>query len=674
LTDTNPDRDGLIGTPVGVRLEDVERVHRMGAVGVAALRGVSLAIEPGQYVAIVGPSGSGKSTLLSLLGGLDRPTGGRIELEGRDLGRLPDRALADYRLRRVGTVFQTFNLVPTLSARDNVALPMHLAGVRRRQARARAARLLEVVGLGGRAAHPPSRLSGGEQQRVAVARALANRPGLLLADEPTGNLDSASGEGVMRLIERLHGAGATVVMVTHDRELAARAQRTITLRDGRVVSDSGAAPAAAEPASGPTGRVLPRIRLLEAVRLGVGGLRRRKLRTGLSAAGISIGIALMALIISLAVGVQGSLVRAFSDAGQLQTVQVQQDFSDPTRYRPFDRAAVDRLGRLDHVRRAYGLVQMTGTAETDGHDPFTVGMTSEGPASERPAFAARYLTAGTYPASDSTDETVIGRDLAARLGWSPRAAVGKTIVFRGVTNGFTPGQRPAQARPPLRLRVVGVGTTGLGGVPFLAVPQERAERYWTEMATSNQWQTDEYTSITVVADTPGHADRVRDEARAAGYNAGSIDDFIRTAQQVLLYLGLGLSTFAAIALVIAGLGIANTMYTAVLERTREIGILKALGARSSDVRTMFVSEAAAIGLLGGLVGLAVAGGLGLIGNAIVNQLVRQQAVGLDLSVFQLTPVVVLATLAGAAAVSALSGLLPAIRASRLSPTLALRYE
>jgi putative ABC transport system permease protein len=222
--------------------------------------------------------------------------------------------------------------------------------------------------------------------------------------------------------------------------------------------------------------------------------------------------------------------------------------------------------------------------------------------------------------------------------------------------------------------VVGVGTTGISGLPFMSVPQVTAERYWTDVAAANQWQSDEFTSITLIAATPALADRVRDEVRAAGYNAQSGQDFIRRAAQLLLYLGLGLSTFAAIALVVAGLGIANTMYTAVLERTREIGILKALGARSSDVRTMFMAEAAAIGVLGGLVGLVIAGLLGLVGNALVDNLVRQQSVGLNLSVFQLSPGVALATLAGAAVVSALSGLLPAIRGSRLSPTVALRHE
>jgi macrolide transport system ATP-binding/permease protein len=665
----------LIGAPVGIRLLNVDRLHRMGAVGVRALRGVSLAIAPGEFVAIVGPSGSGKSTLLTLLGGLDRPTHGRIELEGQDLGRLPDRALADYRLQRVGTIFQIFNLVATLSARENVALPMALAGVRRSERRARAERLLQVVGLGERAGFSPSRLSGGEQQRVAVARALANRPGLLLADEPTGNLDTAAGAGVMALIQDLHRAGATVVLVTHDPEIAALAQRVVTLRDGAVVSDTGA-PEAELPAAS-ADRPPLRLRLPEAIRLGVAGLRRRKLRTGLSAAGISIGIALIALIVSLASGIQGSLIGGFERSGQLHNVQVQQDFSDPTRYKPFDQAAVDRLGALEHVRLAYGLVNLTGTVEADGRAPMSAVLTSEPPVSQRAPTASSALSAGRFPTSDAADEVVIGQDMATRLGWSPRAAIGRTIVFRGLASGFVAagqGLRPAENRPPLGLRVVGVGPAGFTQLPSMQAPWETTRRYWQEMATANRWQTDEYALIVLVADRAGATDAVRSEARAAGYNAQSAEDIIRQIQQVLLALGAGLSTFAAIALVVAALGIANTMYTAVLERTREIGILKALGARSADVRTMFVAEAAAIGLLGGLVGLAIAGLLGLAGNAIVGNLLRQQVAGLQLTVFQLTPLVALATLAGAAAVSGLAGLLPAIRASRLNPTLALRYE
>src|SRR5712691_8458092 len=256
----------LLGEPVGLELANVVRVHRMGEVAVTALRGVTLSIAPGEFIAIMGPSGCGKSTLLSLIGGLDRPTEGTILAGGRKLNEMRDRQLADYRLQHVGTIFQSFNLIPTMSALDNVALPMTLGGIPAAQRRERSGRLLEKVGLKDRVNFRPTRLSGGEQQRVSVARALANRPGLILADEPTGNLDEEAGQGVLQLVKEMHDLGATVVMVTHDPDVAAVAGRTVRMRNGNIVEDPGGPAHAKEPPA-PKAR-LRRQAWLESLRMG----------------------------------------------------------------------------------------------------------------------------------------------------------------------------------------------------------------------------------------------------------------------------------------------------------------------------------------------------------------------------------------------------------------------
>jgi len=216
---------------------DLRRDYRMGRRGevVQAVRGVSLEVPRGDYLAIVGPSGSGKSSLLNLLGAIDTPDAGELSIAGRNVVGMSDRELTDFRLRNIGFVFQRFYLLPVLTARENVELPMAEAGVPRAVRRARASELLAYVGLAPREHHRPTQLSGGEQQRVAIARALANRPALLLADEPTGELDARTGEEIIELFGRLNADGTTLVVVTHDEELASAARRVIHMKDGVIV-------------------------------------------------------------------------------------------------------------------------------------------------------------------------------------------------------------------------------------------------------------------------------------------------------------------------------------------------------------------------------------------------------------------------------------------------------
>jgi len=223
-----------------IRLENIERIFEVGDERVYALRQVSLAVRPGEYLSIMGPSGSGKSTMLNILGLLDRPDQGVYRLDGRDATHLSDRRQAELRRHKIGFIFQFFHLIPRLTAAENVELPLTLAGVEPFERKERVAAALARLGLAERSKHRPDQLSGGQRQRVAIARATIMRPALVLADEPTGNLDRASGNEVIHTIEILNAEGMTVVMVTHDPELGRRTRRQVRMSDGRIVSDSGA--------------------------------------------------------------------------------------------------------------------------------------------------------------------------------------------------------------------------------------------------------------------------------------------------------------------------------------------------------------------------------------------------------------------------------------------------
>ncbi|MCW3131130.1 MAG: ABC transporter ATP-binding protein [Candidatus Methanospirare jalkutatii] len=220
-----------------VRLEGVTKVYRMGKVEVQALRGVNLSVKRGEFIAILGPSGSGKSTLLNMIGCLDKPTSGKVFIDGKDTSRLNENELAALRREKIGFVFQQFNLIHTLNALENVALPMLFAGIRRAERMKRARELLEKVGLSHRIYHKPMELSGGEQQRVAIARALANNPEIIVADEPTGNVDTDAGNAIMEIFEQLNEERRTIILVTHDFDIAAHAHRKLRMKDGTLLND-----------------------------------------------------------------------------------------------------------------------------------------------------------------------------------------------------------------------------------------------------------------------------------------------------------------------------------------------------------------------------------------------------------------------------------------------------
>jgi macrolide transport system ATP-binding/permease protein len=655
---------------------------------VSALRDVSLEIGPGEFVAIVGPSGCGKSTLLSLMGGLDRPTTGTVYGAGLPLGELPERQLADYRLQRVSTVFQSFNLIHSMTVEDNVALPLMLAGIELEERRKRARHLLELVGLESRARTRAGRLSGGEQQKVAVARALANRPGLILADEPTGSLDSTAGEGVLKLLDDLNQRGATVVLVTHDPEVAHHARRVVKMIDGRAVELQAGKPTVrsqdpVDPA--------PRLHWRDTLKLGLGSAGRRPLRTSLTTTGVAIGIAALSLIVALAGGLQEALAAPALATSQLHQVGVYPvaDAAAQT----FDASTLTTLRRIPHVSAAWGQVGMTGTfskpapatpagsttstTTTDPAPPPLSGVVISLPPLKSSS-ALPVLTAGRVPTSDAAAEILLTDSETAALGYrTPRSALATHVIFNATSGNVLPGSKNNAVTKAVPVDLVVVGVISNHYTPAAApggmVPYGLLTSHWSKLAKDNAWKSGQFSNITLLADSGLAVEGLRQHVEALGFQSQTFGDQFRNFEDLLGKMRVALLGLALVALLLACLGIANTMYTAVVERTKEIGVLKALGARSRDVLLLFVAEAAVIGLAGGVIGAFFAVALARLGNAAVDRLTQEvSSTGFD--VFRTSVPIMLAAIVVAVVLSTVSGLLPAVRAAAHDPARALRYE
>ncbi|MFZ2753702.1 MAG: ATP-binding cassette domain-containing protein [Lysobacteraceae bacterium] len=694
-----------MSTPL-IALRGVSREYAVGTQTVRALVDVDLTIERGEFVAIVGASGSGKSTLMNLLGCLDRPSAGHYLLDGRDTAGLDADELARIRRETFGFIFQRYNLLPHQDAIENVALPAVYAGVPAQERARRAGTLLERLGLGDRLQHKPTELSGGQQQRVSIARALMNGGQVLLADEPTGALDSHSGAEMLRILQALNRQGHTVIVVTHDaRGLAASAQRIVELCDGRIVADrrieavsssptaAGAPeiapatappPAAAEPLfawddAASTARVTRLLpvwrqaagRAREALRSAVQAIFGHRLRSVLSLIGVCIGITAVVVVVTLSGAVQRSID---NEVGVLFDSSIKVWTGNPrlppgSQPQPFSASDLDAVRGLDGVKTVQ--LQMQGEmaarqgakdarVKVHGAQASTLQVNRLGIVQGR-TFMPVELASGTQV-------MVIDYKVRDALFRSGEQAIGRTVFLSAETGA--PGVAGDQAAPALLpFTVIGLFEPASGSnfgreatgellIPYSAFAAKLDTRYETR-------------EFTVVITDPDQAEDVRRRITERLKSLHGAEDFetwnaasdINALREVMAVLALVLGLVAAIALLVGGIGIMNIMLVSVTERTREIGIRMAIGARQSDIRSQFLIESVLLCSAGGVISLVVCAVAALIANA------AQSRMRLEVD---LTALVAAFTVS--AVVGILSGTWPAKRAAALSPVEALSRE
>ncbi|GJL92640.1 MacB family efflux pump subunit [Hyphococcus sp.] len=639
-----------------IELKNVTRVYGHGEAKVRALDGVDLTIEAGEFVAIVGQSGSGKSTLMNLIGCLDRPTEGYYYVRGANVAMLDPDELAGLRRDTFGFVFQRYNLLSTVSAAENVEIPAIYAGNSVSQRRTRARELLNKLGIGDRSHHRPSELSGGQQQRVAVARALMNEAEVILADEPTGALDSGSSAELLGLLGELHAAGRTIILITHDKSVAARAHRIIEIADGKILSDSGSTENVGATASYEK-RVDNSSLLLqvsEAVKMAFRSLHANLFRTSLTLLGVVIGVSAVVAMLAIGEGSQKQVVQSIETMGA--NLLFVRPGAPGTRMRGSAIATLtvgdgERLAELDNIIAAVPTRSGRETLRVDEADYQT---SIDGVTADWPLAQSWPMAYGAFFTEDDEIRraavVVLGATVAGNLFSNPQSAIGEYVFIGGA---------PFEVAGVLSAKGATAWGQDMDDIALVPLTTGLMRLFGQQYLSS----------ITLAVEDTRHIEETEAAAQSLLLARHGVEDFqlrntasiLESVEETQNAFSILLGSIAAISLIVGGIGVMNIMLVSVSERTREIGVRMATGARRSDIMMQFNTEALVVGGLGGLlgvaIGLAVALGLGMTGMSIA-----------------ITPAPAILAFSSALAIGLLFGFMPARKASRLDPVIALASE
>lgn len=648
-----------------IELRGITKTYRNGELATRVLHGIDLSIYPGELVAIVGASGSGKSTLMNILGCLDQPTTGSYRFMGRDVAALSRDELAALRRDAFGFVFQSYNLIATGTASDNVEVPAVYAGAPPQERRERARELLETLGLGERSHHKPNQLSGGQQQRVSIARALMNGGPVILADEPTGALDSKTGIEVMALLKSLAAQGHTVIIITHSAEVAENAQRVIEIKDGHIVADPGPAPALRDDARPKTahwarysGRVSYTDELVEAARTAMRALRSNVFRAVLTLLGIVIGVASVIAMLAIGDGAKQSVIDRISAMGSnLLLVRPGAPNS-----RGIGNIATLVLADVQAINRevpnVLAAVPEQSSSVTLRYQDADYSSSVLGTSWQYPQARQWSPVSGSFFSEEDEQN------------YATVAVLGQTVAKALFPNYAAGGQDPVGEFilvNNLVFQVVGV-MSARGASPF---GQDQDDVVLVPYQTSQLRLSGQrfLRNVTVAVQDVSRIDETQTAVEALLAERHGVIDFqlrnmasiIETASETQDTMTVLLGSIAAISLLVGGIGVMNIMLVSVTERTREIGIRMATGAHERHILQQFLIEALLVSALGGLIGVFI--GLGVAALIAAAGTPVQYSVGPVLLAFGC-----------AFATGLVFGYLPARKAARLDPVVALASE
>ncbi len=654
-----------------IELKNISKTYYIGTQKVQAVDDVSLTINEGEFVAIMGSSGSGKSTLMHMLGLLDRPNSGSYKLAGYDVTKLTDEQMAIVRNRLIGFVFQQFHLLPRMTALENAGLPLVYASIHNLE---KSKEKLQAVGLEDRILHKPNELSGGQQQRVAIARALVNEPMLLMADEPTGNLDSKSKDEIMGIIKKLNDQGKTVVMVTHEKEMAAYATRVIVMKDGKIISDqkqSSQNIQAVQTAlvtdwsfiDKAVSSIYDAAKWADSLKQAVYAMLSNKLRSLLSILGILIGVAAVIAMLALGSGAQESIKAQLASLGSnllmvrpgnINSGGISLQAGSVTRLTSADVGAIRQVSK--DVKKVSGSVSgrtqlVAGSknwnTETDGVDIDYETMRAYTPD------AGRFFTA--QEVTSRAKVALLGMTVVQQL-FGDKNPIGEEIKIN-LINFKVIGVLPSKGANGFRDQD-DVVLIPLTTAMYRVLGKQYIDSLYIEGATVEALDNIQ----DAVTQLLNKRHRINAKDQESAFQVRNMADIKATLEATTKTMSMLLGSIAAISLLVGGIGIMNIMLVSVTERTKEIGLRKAIGANRQDIMIQFLIEAVMLSLIGGLAGVTFGAGVSFLLTLFAGWAVK-------ISMFS----IILAT-AFSLFVGLVFGLWPAHKASLLNPIEALRFE
>lgn len=641
-----------------LKLKNIHKSYKIGKDYTKVLQGIELDFKRGEFVSILGESGCGKSTLMNIIGGLDSDFEGDIIVAGKSIKKFSPRELDDYRKDKIGFIFQSFNLIPHLSVLENVELAMTMSDKKASERRERAKELIEELGLLSHLYKKPNQLSGGQKQRVAIARALANDPDIILADEPTGSLDSKTAEQILGILQTIADKGKLIIAVTHSNKVANFSTRIVKMADGTIVGDEEIKKTKDFSEDQKSVRLKP-LKFIEAIKLALNNIRLNIGRNILVSLGTSIGIFSMVLMLSLGSGVEKFITNEINSSLNPLTIEVTKQSSSKPREiinenKGFNQSDIDFIKKIKGVDSlSYDISYMLQVATVYENKPYTLTIFETVGSNIKDSD----LTYGTLPKNgiiiskkladnfDENNKSLLNKDVLVQIPVQKSDGtmmyISKTLPIDGIYDG---------------------SNVGYGDNMGVFISYDLLSSIYSENKIDIK-----PTTVNIHVKSENVVSGIKSTLSKNGYEGSRQEAILKQVNQYLSIAVTILTAIAGISLLVSAIMILVVLYISVVERTREIGILRSIGARKKDIRRIFFVESAILGAMGGVFGIAIAFIISLIGNRILTHLYGSPFINITLT-YVLFGIII------STFVSIVAGLMPSSKAAKLDPVESLRHE